>query len=184
MVVTIDQYIKMFNLRPADAIKMTKKYFGMLDHYVIYLGVFNNVHKFIANYAKGTKVLPDEEVVNMLEKLQPAAVEYFPGNEHQRPHAIERARMRNGEQAYNLFSNNCEHFKNWVHYGWDTSKQVEAFGATLIAGGILATAFGISKKDVTQSITGLFVALIGWIMYQKEAYPSTTHGLKFLNRDN
>ena len=170
---TIDQFIKSYNIKPADAIRMKKKSFGMLDHYVIYLGVHSNYHKFIANYTKGVAVIPDDEIMNLVQILQPSAVETFPGNEYQRQFALQRAFSRIGENAYGLITNNCEHFKNYVHYGDKVSKQVENFGSSIAIGGVSAAVIGIDRKDPTLTCVGILAALLGAYIYQNEKKPET-----------
>lgn len=44
---------------------------------------------------------------------------------HEGMGAIERARSRIGEKAYNLLPNNCETFVNWVKIERETSKQIQ-----------------------------------------------------------
>jgi hypothetical protein len=44
---------------------------------------------------------------------------------------IERAESRLGEQKYDLFFNNCEHFANWCKTGRSESPQLESFGLRL-----------------------------------------------------
>ncbi|MEM8808390.1 MAG: lecithin retinol acyltransferase family protein [Cyanobacteria bacterium P01_G01_bin.38] len=44
---------------------------------------------------------------------------------------IERAHSRLGEQQYDLFFNNCEHFANWCKTGRNHSKQLSHFGLHL-----------------------------------------------------
>lgn len=44
---------------------------------------------------------------------------------------INRAESRLGEQRYNLFFNNCEHFANWCKTGQDVSPQLNEFGLRL-----------------------------------------------------
>lgn len=41
---------------------------------------------------------------------------------------VQRAESRLGEQAYNLISNNCEHFATWCKTGVTRSDQVESYG--------------------------------------------------------
>lgn len=168
MEMTIDQFIKSYKLKPADAIRMKKKSFGMLDHYVLYLGVHNNYHKFVANYDKGVAIIPDSELIGLIQKLQPSGIEPFPGNERQRLFAIQRAFSRVGQQAYSLLANNCEHFKNFVHYGYDKSSQVEAFGGTVILTGLGATVAGIAQKNPVLTGVGLMAALLGGMIYDSE----------------
>lgn len=147
----INQFIAINNIRPADAIIMRKKFFDMVDHYVIYVGVFGNRHRFVANYTKGIKDISPQELTKFLEYLDPTKVDRFPGQERGRSQAVQRAISRVGENAYNVLTNNCEHFKNWVHYGKSHSKQAENFtnGLSVVAGiGFIAMAFGlISKRE-------------------------------------
>ncbi len=42
--------------------------------------------------------------------------------------AIQRAESRLGEQQYNLFHNNCEHFATWCKTGRNESSQLASFG--------------------------------------------------------
>ena len=122
---TIHQYIFTYGLKPADAIVMKKKLFGMVDHYVIYLGVYNNEHKFVANYSSGVQVISHFELRKFLQYLSPSKIERYPGPEHLRSNAVQRALSRINEKAYDYLGNNCEHFKNWVHRGVHKSEQVE-----------------------------------------------------------
>jgi len=168
MELTIDQFIRSFNIKPADAIRMKKKSFGMLDHYVLYIGIYNNCHKFIANYTKGVEVIPDQEITDLVQVLQPSAVEAFPGTDYQRQFALQRAYSRVGEKSYGLITNNCEHFKNFVHYGEDTSRQVEALGGGMIFAGITTALIGTNRKDPVLACAGILAALLGAFIYQNE----------------
>ena len=140
---TIDNFIMWNNLRPVDAIIMTKKFFGMVDHYVLYMGIHEGRQTFVANYTKGVHVLTDSELNQFLAELSPKSIEKFPGNEQQREAAFQRAVALLGENSYHLISNNCEHYKNYVHYGTRYSKQAENFKT-----GIMVTA-----------VVGLLIAL-------------------------
>lgn len=137
---TLNQFITNYNIRPADSIVMKKKLFGMVDHYVIYLGLSNDrKHVFVANYTKGVKIIPDHELREFLQILEPTKIDRFRGTEYQRTVAVNRAFSRIGEKAYNYVTNNCEHFKNWVHRGEHKSAQVDkaiegvAIGASIAA---------------------------------------------------
>lgn len=44
---------------------------------------------------------------------------------------LNRANSRLGEQRYNLFFNNCEHFANWCKIGKSVSPQLDNFGLQL-----------------------------------------------------
>ncbi|MBI1287150.1 MAG: hypothetical protein GC178_06170 [Flavobacteriales bacterium] len=140
---TINQFVQVNGLGITDAIVLRKKFFGMVDHYALYMGVRENRHVFIANYTQGVREIGEDELAEFLTQLEPTRIERFPGNEIQRVSAIRRAWSRVGQQAYDYITNNCEHFKNWVHWGEHRSEQVEAAGkvvagAALIAGGALA----------------------------------------------
>lgn len=139
---TLNQFITTYNIRPADSVVMKKKLFGMVDHYVIYLGLSNNRnHVFVANYTKGVKIIPDHELREFLQILEPTKIDRFHGTEPQRVAAVNRAISRIGERAYNYVTNNCEHFKNWVHRGEHKSAQVDnAMEGVAIGAGIAALA--------------------------------------------
>ncbi|NQZ76779.1 MAG: lecithin retinol acyltransferase family protein [Ekhidna sp.] len=141
---TLNQFIRDNRLRPADAIVMRKKLFGMVDHYVIYLGLIRNRHTFVANYTQGVKIIPNNELIQFLSFLVPKSIEAFPGNEYQRKFAVHRAKSRIGEKAYDYLANNCEHYKNFVHYGEHKSIQADGaktlFGTLAIVGIIAAIA--------------------------------------------
>lgn len=147
----LNQFISHYSIRPADAIVMRKKFMGMVDHYVIYVGVFDNKHRFVANYTKGVRDITDQELNEFLQILEPTKIDRFPFHDSQRPEAVKRAISRVGERAYNYLSNNCEHFKNWVHHGKHKSEQVEGATQAVITGlgaiavfGLISTIF--SKK--------------------------------------
>lgn len=158
---TLNSFIKTNNIRPADAIVMKKKSFGMLDHYVIYLGVQNGRYQFVANYSDGVKLIPDYELVWFLGFLSPSAIDRFPGTEAGRYIALARAKSKIGEKAYHLISNNCQHFKNWVHYGIESSEQVESAGKAMMLGGLAMTAVGASNKNETLTWIGGITAFLG-----------------------
>lgn len=130
----INQFITHYAIRPADAIVMRKKLFGMVDHYVIYVGIHDNRHRFVANYTKGVRDITPKELNDFLSILEPTKIDRFPGAEHERDFAVRKAVSRVGEKAYNYLSNNCEHFKNWVHNGVHKSEQVEGAAKAAVVG--------------------------------------------------
>jgi Lecithin retinol acyltransferase len=160
----VNLFITQRDIRPADAIVLNKKFFGMLDHYVIYLGVKNFQHQFVANYVDGVKIVPTDKIDSLLQVYVPTKVERFSGTAHQRSAAIKRAFSRIGERAYNLVSNNCEHFKNFVHQGIDTSTQVEKAAAGLTLGGIGLTLIGAGRKNSTAIAWGIVILIVGIIV--------------------
>lgn len=157
----IGLYISVQNILPADAIVVTKKFFGMLDHYVIYLGIQNSEHRFVANYVDGVKVIPNSDITALLQVYEPSNIEKFPGTNPERAAAIKRAVSRIGEKAYNLVSNNCEHFKNYVHHGIEASSQVEKAGATATVSGVGLLLVGLGKKSNAAIIWGIIIIILG-----------------------
>ena len=111
---TVNSLITANSLRQADAIVLNKKILGMVDHYAIFLGYRNSNPVFVANYKDGVKEVSINDMREVLQTLQPTKIDRFPGTEIQRKQAVNRALSRVGERAYNYFSNNCEHFKNWA----------------------------------------------------------------------
>ncbi len=139
----IHQFVQTNALRIADAIMLKKKFFGMLDHYVIYAGVIGGRHHFVANYENGVNYVDERDINYYLEILIPEQIERFPGHELHRQAALQRATNLVGKQEYRLLSSNCEHLKNYVHYGKWESKQVEDFGKGAAAVGIAALVVGL-----------------------------------------
>lgn len=133
---TIDEFISSCEIRPADAIVMQKKLFGMVDHFVVYLGIDNGHHIFVANYTQGVRIIENQQILKFLDYLVPTNIDRFYGSDNDRLLALERAWSRVGEKAYDYLSNNCEHFKNWVHKGVSKSKQADNFtqGVSTILG--------------------------------------------------
>lgn len=156
---TLTQFIKVNNLQQADAIVLRKKILGMVDHYAIFLGYRGNQPVFVANYRDGIKEISLSEMKQLLQSLEPTQIERFPGPESQRNSAVVRAISRIGEQAYSYISNNCEHFKTWVHYGENRSKQVENVGnlALGIGAGTAIAALATRNPKVTTVALGLLL---------------------------
>ena len=161
----IIQFVRENRLKPADAIVLKKKFMGMVDHYTIYLGNDNRgAPKFVANFVKGVEVIPDYEINEQLVKYVPERIERFQGDELQRRQALQRASSRIGEKAYGFFSNNCEHFKNWVHSGRQLSEQVDTGGNILAVSGAAMTLNGVSNENDTTRNWGLVFLALGIIL--------------------
>lgn len=161
----IDQFLSLNKVQPADAIVVKKEMFGILDHYVIYLGKDDfGQHKFIANYTKGIQFLPESDLLAFLKLYVPVRINKFVGNEIQRYDAVRRALVRLNERAYNLILNNCEHFASWVQKGLPKSKQVDDFGDALtIAGAGIALA-AIASDNEEAAFGGFLATAIGLIL--------------------
>ncbi len=70
---------------------------------------------------------------------------------------LKRAESRLGEQRYNLFFNNCEHFANWCKIGKTISPQLDNFGLRLeqikLPSGLTRQA---AQQETPQAILDLF----------------------------
>ena len=160
----VNSFVFKNSLKPVDAIVLNKKFMGMIDHYAIYLGKDIDGHKFVANFTDGIQILPVQEINKQLKKYQPRKIERFRGNYFQRQEALDRAISVIGQRAYNFFANNCEHFKNWVHFGEKYSKQVDAAGTALaVTGGAMAIA-GLVSSEAKVRNWGTGLALLGIIL--------------------
>jgi hypothetical protein len=158
-----EQFVLLNNLQPADAILLKKKFMGMLDHFAVYLGrhVYTNEPVFAANYTKGVQVLEHHEVNTFLTTLVPDKIERFTGSYHQRIEAVERAKEMVGKTGYNLLSNNCEHYKNYVLFNKKFSNQVDSFGKVAAVGGGVAVLAGLASKNNKAVGWGLFALALG-----------------------
>lgn len=160
---TINTFIHTYGIRPADAIVAKKLQFGLLKHYIIYLGFIEGNHRFMANYTRGIDILNYNELAKMLSAYGPVDINRFKGNDNQRHQALERAWSRRGEQDYDLILNNCEHYKNFVHYGRPQSNQVQSFGTGLVVAGAVTAVGSASSKNDNGVIGGLVLAGLGLI---------------------
>lgn len=157
---TLNQFIQINNIKAADAIVVKKLPFGLLDHYLIYLGFHNGEHKFIANYTKGTRILKQTELVQFAQEFMPDRIRKFIGNEVQRNAAVNRALSRVDENSYHLLLNNCEHYVNYVQKSTPYSKQTTVAGSSMVIAGLTTAA---ASKDATVRGVGLFAAALGLI---------------------
>lgn len=157
----ITQFIAVHGLQVTDAILLRKKFFGMVDHYVIFMGWRSHTPVFVANYKNGVKEVNQEEMGRYMEKLVPTQIEYFPGNDREREAARRRAWSRVGEKAYDYLSNNCEHFKNWVHHGEHRSEQVRVAGnvAQIAGGGMLV--WVLASRNPWLGLAGVLSIAVG-----------------------
>ena len=161
---SINEFIKTNNLKPTDALVLRKRFFGMVDHYVLFMGYRANRPMFVANYKDGVKEVSASEINKYLQVLEPQSIERFNGNENERMVAIKRALSRIGEKAYNYFGNNCEHFKNWVHYGKNYSSQVNVAGKSAMIAGAGIGIVGIAKKHPKTTLLGIGLLLVGAVL--------------------
>lgn len=160
---TVNQFIKYYSLKAIDAIVMKKKFFGMLDHYVTFLGYHpdNNEPVFVANYTKGTRLLTKEEINKFTEVLEPVNIDYFEGSYSQREEGVERALELVGRKDYGLITYNCEDYKNYIRTGRFGSLQVkDAANGLMVLGTGLTIAGGVEKnKNLIGA--GLFLGGLG-----------------------
>lgn len=170
---TLTQFISTNNLKPADAVELVCPQAGFPKHYAVYLGTKNGLPEFIANISDGIQIISREKLTEFVQRYQVTNIERFNGNQHQRRYAVKRAINRIGEKAYNLFFNNCEHFKNWVLNGEGISKQVASIatgvGATGVAFYLLGMATdnkGLKKTGAIILIILLVVTIIAFAMWQ------------------
>jgi hypothetical protein len=155
-----EEYIRTHNVRPGDAIIVKKNLIGLVDHYLIYLGIHYGEHRFIANYTRGTRILSKSELDNFSQRYSPIRIRRFTGNEIQRNAAINRALNKSDEDSYHLILNNCEHYANYVQYNKPYSAQVNLFGAGVAVTGL---AMAASSKSNTGKGVGLAMAVLGLI---------------------
>lgn len=172
---TLTQFIRLNNLKAADAVELVCPQAGFPKHYAVYLGTRNGFPEFIANISDGIQILTREKLSEFVKRYQVTNVERFNGNHYQRKNAVKRALDRIGEKAYNLVFNNCEHFKNWVLNGEGISRQVAAIGtgvattgAALYLLGVISDNKGFKKTGTIILIILLVVVVIAFAMWQNK----------------
>lgn len=142
---TLNKFIQLNNIRPADVIIAQHRRLALVDHYVIYLGCdWQYGHIFIANFIRGgVRILTPGDLALLLRKYEPVGIRRYAGNDWQRQQAVQRALSRADEDAYNLILNNCEHFANWVQTGEHKSQQVDDAVKGFALGGLIAAFAGL-----------------------------------------
>ena len=88
---------------------------------------------FVLQFQEGTCNKPVKIQASVDQRINNFGLETFLFHSQRRPchvysadETIRRARSRLGEEAYNLFENNCEHFAIWCKTGVSESYQVSA----------------------------------------------------------
>ena len=158
----IDLFVTQNGLKPADAVLVKKMPYKLLNHYIIYLGVYRLRHIFMANTLSGIKIYNYSDLMVELQTLQPEKIDKFLGSKRDRELAVERALMRKDENSYHLILNNCEHFKNWVHKAVHESMQVKNAGKLAVGTGVT---IAIASKSDGGKLLGLAMMLLGGIAW-------------------
>ena len=160
----LNDFIKRNNLKQTDAIVLKKRFLGLADHFVLFMGYRGNQPVFVANYKDGVQEVPMYELQKYLKVLKPERIERFPGSEDERKFAFKRAISRIGERAYNYLGNNCGHYKNYVHYGINYSKQVDTAGNVGLTIGAGLGLAGVVSKNPKVALWGTGILLAGLIL--------------------
>mgnify|MGYP001947401511 CR=1 FL=1 len=120
-------------------------------HHGIYSGNGRVIH--YSGFADGRLTGPVEEVGigefgrDAAGNARKVSVRDYAERPWCRQRAVSRARKRMGESAYDLTSNNCEHFVQWCITGTHSSAQVDR--AVPVAGGGLGAAAGAAGLGAT-----------------------------------
>ena len=136
----------------------------MVDHFAIFAGYRGIQPVFVANYRDGVKEVSQLEMNEFLKTLEPVRVDRFLGTEEQRLLAVDRAISRIGEKAYNYVANNCEHFKNFVQWGENYSKQVDTAGGVSIGLGIGVGIAAIATENPKAGAVAAGLLLAGLLL--------------------
>ena len=94
------------------------RYLGY-EHHGIYIGNGNVIH-----YSKEDYGVYITSLIIFYDERK-AYIKEHSERKYSREISVERALSRVGEDNYDVFSNNCEHFVNWCIYGIAYSEQVE-----------------------------------------------------------
>lgn len=122
---SIDKFVQENNLKKGDVVIARRNMLGILDHYIVYLGVDDwGQHQFIANLAPEVRYLSEEEIEFLLKDYTPYRIRRFEGSDWERFQAEDRAIGQLGKQ-YDLIDQNCEHFANYVQKGKAYSQQTK-----------------------------------------------------------
>lgn len=139
-------------MRRGDHIKVKR---GIYDHHGIFIGADQVIHYTGELAAKANAVVRLDSLESFLDGGIPELVPYgecFPDER-----VINRAQSRIGENLYDLFQNNCEHFARWCKTGVSESVQVRDVkaGTTGTVGVGAAAAGSVGVVSATGAVAGL-----------------------------
>ncbi len=88
---------------------------GLYNHHGIYVGNGKVVH--YSGFSKGLCSGPVKEVSfgEFSNNNNEIFIRFYKGSKFSPSEIVKRAKSRLGEDKYNLFRKNCEHFATWVH---------------------------------------------------------------------
>jgi len=138
-------FAERMGLRPGDTVVTPKSTLKIVEHYVIYMGIYNGDHWYIENNNKdGVRWINDAFFIQ--DNPTYFRIRKFSGNEIERFKAIEIAKSYVGTH-YDLARFNCEHLANTIQYGNSFSNQVGyGIGAIAVVAGIV-TLFGLAGSS-------------------------------------
>jgi len=106
-------------MRRGDILEF-KRYFGLFYHYGIYLGDNKVIHR--DKEEKGGKIYITElDKIPGKMRIMPNK---FPRIDTEKVISTALEIKKNNEDGYNVFTNNCEHFVNFVKYNKLHSSQI------------------------------------------------------------
>lgn len=142
----IDSLIERSGIRPGDSVWMKEVMFGLTNHYIIYLGM-DDFRKawFVGQRAEGVTILPEEDLLYLIQTTKSAKINQFSGTEQQRSEVTPRMLARLDIPTFNLILRNSRHFKSQVEesnakFQW---KEI-AIGAGIGAAVLGATALALA----------------------------------------
>ncbi|WP_305981972.1 lecithin retinol acyltransferase family protein [Roseivirga thermotolerans] len=143
----VRNFIKQHSLQPADGIIAKKVGYGILDHYIVYIGYESGQHIFMANSMdNGVRYYTEDQIPELIKRFEPTKIRPFSGNGWERSAAVARAKNQLGRK-YSLVGDNCEHFANYVQLGRKESPQVTGWiGAGLFLATLSLIIAGNKKK--------------------------------------
>ena len=145
---------------------------GLYSHHGIFIGEGNFIH-YATHQDDGIELVELLGVDSDLKKIHVAEVRKFVGDGHlEEVHyendnvypplkVVARALGKEGEDGYNLWSNNCEHFARWCKIAKTESLQVNIFrdaAKGAVAGALLGRWFGL-KGALIGSGAGLLAGV-------------------------
>ncbi len=135
MNMSIRQYIAANYLRPADVI-VVKKVAGLLDQFLVYLGLIDGIHRFMVHLQEGVRVMTEFDLVHSALQFVPVKIRRFQGTDQEREWAVNRAWSRRDEGSYRLvLSKSEENEPSNVALGVGIGLLLLGLGIALFGGG-------------------------------------------------
>lgn len=168
---TIDDFVRIYNLKPGDVFRLSKTAAGLSRQKIVYLGFTGIEHKFLADIkGRGIDWLTRKELLILSRLYVPLNIQKFQGSIHARTPITLRAVRSMKKHAYHLLTFNQQELANYVRTGHPSASKREKkmLGVGVATTSAILAASSKNKAVQAFGIFATFAALAATISLSKE----------------